>query len=192
MARRSKAGCSRDCVAGYAAKMPFGSPSFRARKETFAVTESASDIRLPELRTPGRDRNGNQRRTVCAFPVALTDGSGALLSRRDLKEELLRARIKREREDDRIKELERKKIEGELIDAEDVGAASQVRANAEREALLSWPRRIAADMAVELRNEERLVLQILRRYIQQHLTERASQPVTPQTQLELANYKRQI
>jgi hypothetical protein len=94
-----------------------------------------------------------------------------------LPDQLLRARIKREREEGTLKEIERKKRQGELIDAQEVKAASQARANAEREAFLAWPRRISADMAVDLGVEERLLLQVLQKYIRQHLTERSSQPL---------------
>jgi hypothetical protein len=97
--------------------------------------------------------------------------------RSHLPDQLLRARIKREREEGTLKEIERKKRQGELIDAQEVKAASQARANAEREAMLAWPRRISADMAVDLGVEERLLLQVLQKYIRQHLTERSSQPL---------------
>jgi hypothetical protein len=94
-----------------------------------------------------------------------------------LPDQLLRARIKREREEGTLKEIERKKRQRELIDAQEVRAASQARANAEREAFLAWPRRISADMAVDLGVEERLLLQVLQKYIRQHLAERSAQPL---------------
>jgi hypothetical protein len=94
-----------------------------------------------------------------------------------LPDQLLRARIKKEREDGLLKEMERRKRQGELIDAEEVRAATQTRALAEREAQLAWPRRVAADMAVELGVDERLLLQVLAKYVRQHLQERSAQQV---------------
>jgi hypothetical protein len=94
-----------------------------------------------------------------------------------LPDQLLRARIKKEREDGLLKEMERRKRQGELIDAEEVRASVQARALAEREAQLAWPRRVAADMAAELGIEERLLLTILQKYIRQHLLERSQQKV---------------
>jgi hypothetical protein len=94
-----------------------------------------------------------------------------------LPDQLLRARIKKEREDGTLKEIERKKRQGELIDARESRAASQTRATAEREAFLAWPRRLSADMAVDLGVEEKLLLQVLQKYVRQHLTERSSPPL---------------
>jgi hypothetical protein len=94
-----------------------------------------------------------------------------------LGDQLLRARIKREREEGRLKELERKKREGELIDALEVRAQQTRRATEERDALLNLPARIGSSMAADLGMEERLVVQTLRKYIRQHLAERSSQPI---------------
>jgi len=112
------------------------------------------------------------------------DPSGDLredeLPRSHLPDQLLRARIKKEREDGLIKEMERKKRQGELVDAEEVRAATQARAVAEREALLAWPRRVSADMAVDLGVEERLLLQVQQKYIREFLAERSKQPLRGQ------------
>jgi len=91
--------------------------------------------------------------------------------------QLLRARIKREEEEMRRKEFERKRREGELVDAREVREAQLRRASEEREALLSWPSRIAPLMAGELGVSERKVLETLRKYVRQHLAERSSQPI---------------
>jgi hypothetical protein len=90
-----------------------------------------------------------------------------------LPDQLLRARIKKEREDGLLKEMERKKRQGELVDAEEVRSSVQARALAEREAQLAWPRRVSADMAAELGVDERLLLAILQKYVRQHLLERS-------------------
>jgi hypothetical protein len=90
-----------------------------------------------------------------------------------LPDQLLRARIKREREEGRLKELERKRREGELVDAAEVREEQLRRASDEREALLNWPSRIAALMAAELGIEERPLLMFLRKYVRQHLSERS-------------------
>lgn len=108
------------------------------------------------------------------------------LPRSHLPDALLRARIKTEREKGMHAELERKRKQGELVDAEEVRSASQSRAVAEREALLAWPRRVSADMAVELGVEERLLLQVQQKYIREFLAERSKQPTkgaTPQMDL---------
>lgn len=109
------------------------------------------------------------------------------LPRSTLPDQLLRARIKKEREDGLIREMERKKRQGELVDAEEVRSASQARAVAEREALLAWPRRVSADMAVELGVEERLLLQVQQKYIREFLAERSKQPLKNAPQMDLAS-----
>jgi hypothetical protein len=96
---------------------------------------------------------------------------------KNLPDQLLRARIKREREEGSLKELERKRREGELVDAEEVREEQLRRASDEREALMNWPPRIAAQMAAELGVKEHFLLQTLRKYIRQHLAERSSQPI---------------
>jgi len=105
--------------------------------------------------------------------------------RSHLPDLLLRARIKKEQEDGRIKELERKKREGDLVDADEVRSATQARAVAEREALLAWPRRVSADMAVELGVEERVLLQVQQKYIREFLAERSKQPLRSQPQMDV-------
>lgn len=92
-----------------------------------------------------------------------------------LSDQLLRARIKREKEEGRLKELERKRREGELVDAEEVRDEQVRRATEEREALLNWPPRIAAQMAAELQIEDSRLLPVLRKYVRQHLAERSKQ-----------------
>jgi hypothetical protein len=91
--------------------------------------------------------------------------------------QLLRARIKREEEEMRRKEFERKRREGELVDASEVREVQLRRATEEREALLNWPSRIAPLMAADLEVNERKLLETLRKYIRQHLAERSSQPI---------------
>jgi hypothetical protein len=93
---------------------------------------------------------------------------------KDLADQLLRARIKREREAGLIKELDRRKREGELVDALDVRNEALKRATEEREALMSWPNRISSFVANDLGVEERQVLQVLRKYVRQHLSERSA------------------
>jgi hypothetical protein len=109
------------------------------------------------------------------------------LPRSSLPDALLRARIKTERERGMHAELERKKRQGELVDAEEVRSASQARAVAEREALLAWPRRVSADMAVELGVEERLLLQVQQKYIREFLADRSKQPLRNAPQMDLAS-----
>lgn len=90
-----------------------------------------------------------------------------------LPDQLMRARIKREREEGRLKELERKRREGELVDAAEVREEQLRRASDEREALLNWPSRSSALMAAELEIDERRLLTVLRKYVRLHLTERS-------------------
>lgn len=90
-----------------------------------------------------------------------------------LADRLLAARIKREEEEGRLKELERKRREGELVDAEEVRDEQIRRATEEREALLNWPPRVAALMTAELNLEEGRLLPVLRKYVRLHLAERS-------------------
>lgn len=95
----------------------------------------------------------------------------------NLADDLLRARVKREREQGRLAELQRQKLEGELVSAAEVDAAQFARAAAERDALLNWPARCGADMAAELGLETRLVMTMLDKYVRQHLAERSRVPM---------------
>jgi hypothetical protein len=94
-----------------------------------------------------------------------------------LSGQLLRARIEREEEEMRRKQFERRRREGELVDAREVREIQLRRATEEREALLSLPSRIAPLMAADLEVNERKLLETLRKYIRQHLAERSSQPI---------------
>jgi len=51
------------------------------------------------------------------------------------------------------------------------------RAASEREALLNWPSRVASFVANDLGIAEREALQVLRKYIRQHLMERSGAPI---------------
>lgn len=92
---------------------------------------------------------------------------------KQLPDQLLRARIKREQEEGRLKELERRRRENELVDAEEIREEQLRRATEEREALLSWPARVSALMAAELGIDRWRLSQVLRKYVRQHLAERS-------------------
>ena len=84
--------------------------------------------------------------------------------------------------------LERERLEieerrGNLVSAAEVRAAQGERATAEREALLNWPARIAAGLAVRLGCVERDVFAELDAEVRKFLEERSRTPV-PQTEME--------
>lgn len=106
---------------------------------------------------------------VIGFPGESADLEGS----ETLPDQLLRARIKREQEEGRLKELERRRRENELVDAEEIREEQLRRATEEREALLSWPARVSALMAAELGIDRWRLGQVLRKYVRQHLAERS-------------------
>jgi hypothetical protein len=73
------------------------------------------------------------------------------LSAKELNEKLLIARIERETEQAKKLKLERGKLEGRLVERQDVRDATFRRATEEQKALLNWPMKIAPLMAAELR-----------------------------------------
>jgi len=84
--------------------------------------------------------------------------------------------------------LERERLEieerrGNLVSAAEVRAAQGERATAEREALLNWPARIAAGLAVRLGCVERDVFAELDAEVRKFLEERSRTPL-PQTEME--------
>lgn len=91
-----------------------------------------------------------------------------------LHDRLLLARIKTEEEEGRIREQKRRERDGELVERAAIDRLVFDRASAEKEALLNWPARNAANIAVELGVPERKVFDVLDRYMRRHLAERSS------------------
>ena len=114
-----------------------------------------------------RDPAKQLRRGRPPVSIESTDNGG-------LSTLLLKSRIKSEVERGKLAELDRRKREGELVPAQDVRDEQLRRAIEEREALLNWPSRIGALMAVDLEIEQQRLLPVLRKYVRQHLAERAA------------------
>lgn len=66
-----------------------------------------------------------------------------------------------------------KREEGKLVDAEQVKSATEARFRADAEALLNWPARVAADLAVELGSDERATHAALDKYVREFMRERS-------------------
>jgi hypothetical protein len=73
--------------------------------------------------------------------------------------------------------LEVQQLEGKLISADEVRASQTERATAEREALLNWPSRIAANLAVQFGLAERELFIALDGEVRLYLEGRSQQPL---------------
>ena len=89
-----------------------------------------------------------------------------------LQVELDQIKIQRER-------LKLAEYENTLVKAEDVRAAQEARAQAEREALLNFPARVAPNLAAELNVDERTLHAALDKRIREFLRDRSRAPVAP-------------
>jgi len=73
-------------------------------------------------------------------------------------------------------QLELKKLEGSLIDAEEAEAEYEKRTRDDAEALLNWPGRVAAEMAAELGIEDRRLHALLDTQVRVFMRERSMVP----------------
>ena len=89
--------------------------------------------------------------------------------------ELERAKLKLRHEELKLGEYEKT-----LVNADEVRSAQEARANAEREALLNWPSRIAGELAAELGVDERTLYAALDLRIRNYLRDRSRTPIPEQ------------
>jgi hypothetical protein len=66
-----------------------------------------------------------------------------------------------------------KKLEGSLVDVEEMKAATEGRFKQDAEAILNWPSRISGELAGELNVEEHLVYTVLSKHVRQFMLERS-------------------
>lgn len=92
------------------------------------------------------------------------------LSKADLEKHALAERVRRDR-------LRNDREERNLVDAKEVESAIDARFGAERDAWLDWPDAICAEFAAEAGVAERLMHDLLAKYVRRHLADRSSLPV---------------
>jgi len=65
------------------------------------------------------------------------------------------------------------KLDGTLVDADEVKAQTEARFRNDAEALLNWPARVVADIAAELGTDEHQTHAVLDRHVRQFMRERS-------------------
>lgn len=141
------------------------------------VDPAVADEILAAIRDPSQPlrRKGKAPRDPREVEDDVGDDEGEERSdSKRLPDQLLRARIKHEREKGRLAELQRKRREGELVDAQSVLDAQGERASAERDALLNFASRHSPVMAARLGVTQRQIEDVLDEFIRIHLAERSN------------------
>lgn len=77
----------------------------------------------------------------------------------------------------KLRKLEFETRQKTLVDADEVASATEARIRGDRDALLSWPARVAAEMAAELGTDERSTHAALDKHIRQFMRERSGAQV---------------
>ena len=131
------------------------------------IDAARADLELAAIQNPIK-----AARKAIAEDGAL-DGADDDENPQSLTEQLLRARILRERETGRIAEIQRRKLEKKLVEASAVETATTKRAANEREALLNWPSRVAPLMASALGVKAEVLRKALDKSIREFLDERS-------------------
>lgn len=145
----------------------------------WSVNRLAQELRL--------DRRTVTNRLVTVAPLsdgpagpvyALADAARALFGQATLKEadELKRRLLAAQAE---TAELDLQRKRGELVEANAVRSAAMENARIEREALLSWPARVAPVLTAEFGTDQVAFTAALERELRRYMEERADDPGIP-------------